>query len=71
MIVWAKTGGFSAQNTSPNLGKESEVSCEGGWAKQLTSEETCSMVANVVRRVRRRQEKFEKDGGDGNEGKEC
>jgi hypothetical protein len=40
MIVWEKTEGFSAQNTSLNLGKESEVSCEGGWAKQLMSEET-------------------------------
>ena len=28
MIVWEKTKGFSAPNTSLNLGKESEVSCD-------------------------------------------
>ena len=31
--IWAKTEGFSAQNTSPNLEEESKMSCEGGWAK--------------------------------------
>ena len=31
--VWVKTEGFSAQNTSPNLGEESKMSCEGGWGQ--------------------------------------
>ena len=31
--IWAKTEGFSAQNTSLNLEEESKMSCESGWAK--------------------------------------